>query len=98
MDVTPFLNWGYARLIGGEKPRFLNGKCYNDGSCIWADIREYSHKDKFKDIKQVFGHSVQVYFDGTKIVFGDAIKVGNVMMLDNGQAHELNTETFDLIY
>ena len=87
-----------ASSYRGDSPRRLYGKWYNDGSCIWADVREFSNKDQLEDVKQVFGHTRQVEYDQVKQVFGKVIKADNYMMLDNGQAHELDLDTFELIY
>jgi predicted phosphodiesterase len=80
------------------------------GSCIWADVHdmlwdvdhvmdEY-HKDDRKpihDIKQVFGHTIQAYYDKEgNIVFGNAIEFENIKMVDTTKPYELNIDDFKI--
>ena len=46
--------------------------------------------NKIKDIKQVFGHTIQAFrnFDGS-IEFGSAIEFGSCKMIDTANAYEL---------
>ena len=47
-------------------------------------------------VKQVFGHSIQAYINGEtgKYEYYDPIEHGNLKMLDNAKAYELDTEKF----
>ena len=47
-------------------------------------------------VRQVFGHTIQAYrnFETGKIEYGKAIEKGNLKMLDNAKAYELDTESF----
>lgn len=73
------------------------------GSCIWADKDEtwwdnQSSLDVQHDIhkvKQVYGHSLQVYYDeNMNIADGLPLEFENHKMLDNRNAYVLDTETF----
>lgn len=81
-------------------------------SCIWADAGETmwyqlilneservidKRVDKIIRIKQVFGHTLQAYYDKDRnIVYGDALEMNNSKMLDNGKAYKLDTESFTI--
>lgn len=76
------------------------------GSCIWADREEtwwdwQSSLDVPHDIhkyKQVFGHSLNVYYDENRnLVDGLPVEYENHKMLDNRNAHVLDTTNFKLI-
>lgn len=76
------------------------------GSCIWADREEtwwdwQSSMDvhhSIHDYKQVFGHSLMAYYDTDgKIVSGEPLEYENHKMLDNRNAHILETGNFELI-
>ena len=74
------------------------------GSCIWADINDIEQDyEKVKEdnslkfihnIKQVFGHTLQVFSIGDTIAFGNAIEFGNYKMIDTAKAYVLDTEQF----
>ena len=76
------------------------------GSCIWCDVhcmmRDVGGKtpDTMRPIhkyKQVFGHTLQAYFDmDGNVAFGDALEFDNCKMLDNAQPYELDIETFEM--
>lgn len=76
-----------------------------NGSCIWADRDEtwwdsQSALDMPHDIhnyRQVFGHSLNAYYDENRnIVDGLPVEYDNHKMLDNRNAHVLDTETFEI--
>ena len=79
----------------------------SDGSCIWADIQEYDYEDELFGYKQIFGHTCQYTLykvkndegkEEWKSEFTDPVVHDNIMMLDNGECHEIDTEKFKLIY
>lgn len=80
-------------------------------SCIWADVTDtmwYQEilknpkADFLKDtldvirMKQVFGHTLQLFQGKDGIYFDEPIEVGNNKMLDNGKAYVLDTESFTI--
>lgn len=76
------------------------------GSCIWADKDEtwwdnQSSLDVQHDIhkvKQVYGHSLQVYYDeDMNIVDGLPLEFENHKMLDNRNAYVLDTKDFEIV-
>lgn len=96
-NVNPLFMVSYTR--GGDEPY---------ASCVWRDVSEMvyhkklindgdEYKTPFEDIKQVFGHTLQAFYnhDGD-IVYGDAIEGDNFKMLDNTKAYELDTKTFKI--
>jgi len=72
-------------------------------SCIWADVHETQEDmadegNKIRNIKQVFGHTIQAYYDKDyKIAYGDIMEFCNCKMLDNAAVHILDTETFKIV-
>ena len=71
------------------------------GSCIWAHVDEISNDYEglsfadCKDVKQVFGHTLQVEYDEDwNIVSGGSIETPNAKMLDTRCAYLLDTATF----
>ena len=77
-------------------------------SCVWSDVSDMkwdsdTHGDgenipAIHSIRQVFGHSLQAYYDDDgKVAYGDAVEFGNCKMLDTACAYELDTEKFTII-
>ena len=71
------------------------------GSCIWADVREHSfapnYESNLKDIKQVFGHTLQAHYSKTyDVLYDNPIEKDNYKMVDTTHAYELNTENFTI--
>ena len=71
------------------------------GSCIWAHVSEVTddydglHFADCKDVKQVFGHTLQVDNDEIgNIVSGDSIETPIAKMLDTRCAYVLDTASF----
>ena len=71
------------------------------GSCIWAHVDEIANDydglsfADCKDVKQVFGHTLQVEYDEDwNIVSGGSIETPNAKMLDTRCAYLLDTATF----
>ena len=86
---------------------YLRGGYDSYGSCIWADVREFlieegeiksgdTSQNDFFEIKQIFGHTIQasVTREGT-LVFGKPICGENFIMLDTGNAYEIDSANFD---
>ena len=71
-------------------------------SCIWADCDEtktdyIQPTNKLKDLKQVFGHSLQAFYNkNNEIVYGNALEFGTCKMVDTASAYVLDTETFTI--
>lgn len=71
------------------------------GSCVWADVNELVgdlnglHFDDCPEVKQVFGHTLQVDYDEIgNLVSGEAIETPAFKMLDTRCAYLLDTATF----
>ena len=76
------------------------------GSCVWADVHDIMWDVDAKknpnavikpiqNIKQVFGHTLQAYYDEKRnIVYGDAIEFENCKMLDTTNAYVLDCKDF----
>lgn len=90
----------YLYMVSSER-----GGYESWGSCIWADKDETWWDDQssldaphdIHKIKQVYGHSLQVYYDENRnIVEGLPIEFDNHKMLDNRNAYILDTEKFKI--
>lgn len=78
------------------------------GSCVWADVHDIiwdidslnnpeTIAKPIQKIKQVFGHTLQAYYDiNGNVAFGQAIERKNIKMLDNAKPYELDTEEFKI--
>lgn len=78
------------------------------GSCIWSDVHDMKwDADKIKSeravvfpihkIKQVFGHTLQAFYDlNRNVAYGDAWEFGNCKMIDTADAYELNVDDFTI--
>lgn len=69
------------------------------GSCIWADIREFmgaeAQNNKGFPFKQVFGHTLQAYYDADgSVKYGKPIENPDYKMLDVCKTFELNCQKF----
>ena len=76
------------------------------GSCVWADVHDIMWDVDAKknpnavikpiqNIKQVFGHTLQAYYDENRnIAYGDAIEFENCKMLDTTNAYVLDCKDF----
>lgn len=80
-------------------------------SCIWADVTDTMwYQDILRNpkadfpkdtldvirMKQVFGHTLQLFQGKDGIYYDEPIEVGNNKMLDNGKAYVLDTESFTI--
>ena len=67
------------------------------GSCIWSDVDDMMRStlrpiemNPIKELKQVFGHSLQAFYDFNETVsYGEAVEFENCKMIDTAQAYEL---------
>ena len=77
------------------------------GSCVWADVHDMSldtekslenkTEETIHKYKQVFGHTMQAYYDKKfNICFGNAIEFNNCKMLDTAKAYELDIDNFEI--
>ena len=78
-------------------------------SCIWADVHDIlwdvdsvkdnvtAIKNPIYNIKQVFGHTIQAFYDENgKVAFGDAIEFENCKMIDTAKPYKLDTKNFTI--
>lgn len=82
------------------------GGPYKHSSCVWSDVREMiEEQDKLtrdysastsqlRNVKQVFGHTIQARQTDGEVMYGPAIEGHNFKMLDTAQAYVLDTATF----
>ena len=95
---------GMLSSMEGIQKLFMVSSCRGGwdsfSSCIWADIKEFINEDKERplgDIKQVFGHSLQAYYDmNYDIIYGDILEFTNNKMIDNCRPYELDTDAFTI--
>lgn len=67
------------------------------GSCVWADVNDIKNGSRIPGIKQVFGHTLQAFYDkNMNIVFGNAVEFDDCKMLDNARPYELDVNTFTI--
>jgi predicted phosphodiesterase len=67
------------------------------GSCVWADVHDIMWDSKPLEIKQIFGHTMQAYYDQNRnIAFGDAIEFDNCKMIDTAKPYVLDTDNFEI--
>ena len=78
------------------------------GSCVWTDVHDmmwdvnakrnpHNIVKPIQKIKQVFGHTLQAFYDSDRnVVFGDAIEFENCKMIDTANAYELNIDDFTI--
>lgn len=72
-------------------------------SCIWADVEDIrwdvegdeENEKPIHRIKQVFGHTLQAFYDlDGHIAYGDIWLFGVCKMLDNAKAYTLDVDKF----
>ncbi len=77
------------------------------GSCLWTDVHDMSwdseraaesnNEESIHKFKQVFGHTMQAYYDKNfNICFGKAVEFNNCKMIDTARAYVLDTDTFKI--
>lgn len=76
------------------------------GSCVWTDVHDMMWDVNAKknpnavikpiqNIKQVFGHTLQAYYDENRnIAYGNPIEFENCKMVDNAKPYLLNVDEF----
>ena len=70
-------------------------------SCVWADVHDIiwdnENDNTIKNIKQIFGHTLQAYYDHNRNVkYGEAIEFNNCKMIDTTIPYVLDTENFKI--
>lgn len=102
LNTLPYNRQGLDKLYYITSRRGGYDGC---GSCIWSDIfdmiydndkeQEETNPSIVHEIKQVFGHSLQAFYDKDKnIIYGNAVEFGNCKMLDTANAYVLDTREF----
>lgn len=94
---------GYRKLYVVSYTRYGD---YPYGSCIWSDVDDLTYErsvdgkaGSFLDVRQVFGHTLQVKEiktapSGKDVVYGEPVEAGNIKMLDTARAYVLDTDSF----